>query len=77
MDYCWWKKRKEIAHVVSSSHKFLGQEIYTAYCGRRTIHNKRKEYGKVEEAVKEGYKICTNCWGRLPNEDLMKLTHLL
>ena len=31
---------------------------------------------KVEEAVKDGYKMCQTCWDRLPERVVREITHL-
>jgi hypothetical protein len=80
MNYCWWfhrrNEKRRIAHLVESSRKFLGMEIYTAYCGKRTIHNDRKEYGKMEDAIGDRGRGCMKCWDKLPYEVLMEVNHL-
>lgn len=81
MDLCWWyegieDKKERIAHVVSSSERFAGRELYHSYCGDVIVHNAKKEYGNVETAVRKGSRICLECWDKLPNRVLKEITHL-
>ncbi len=81
MQKFWWayrrNKEKRNSHAISASRTFLGLEVHTAYCGRRAINTPRKEYGELDDAIKEDYKVCQKCWDNLPAYVLKDITHLL